>query len=73
MVCIAEGYGTAGRVLWLLVKDCEITEHLAKVDMMSEVTVEDFFSNLKEQYENLKLIPGKSRITIEAENIPECK
>ncbi|RGP69390.1 hypothetical protein FLONG3_7786 [Fusarium longipes] len=73
VVCIAEGYGTAGRVLWLLVKDGEIIEHLNKVDLMSAVTVEDFFSNLGKEYENLKLIPGEGRITIEAENVPKRK
>ncbi|KAI1069962.1 hypothetical protein LB507_007890 [Fusarium sp. FIESC RH6] len=71
VVCIAEGYGTGGRVLWLLVKDCEIIEHINKADMMSEVKVEDFFSNLRDWYENLKLIPGKGRVTIEAEKVPE--
>ncbi|GKU11787.1 hypothetical protein FLAG1_12144 [Fusarium langsethiae] len=73
VVCIAEGYGTGGRGLWLLVKDCEIIEELSEVDVMSAVPVEDFFSNLREQYENLKLIPGERRITIEAENVPERK
>ncbi|RGP66169.1 hypothetical protein FSPOR_6789 [Fusarium sporotrichioides] len=73
VVCIAEGYGTFGRRLWLLVKDCEIIEELHKADMCGVVRVEDFFSNLREQYENLKLIPGERRITIEAENVPERK
>lgn len=73
VVCIAEGYGTYGRILWLLVKDCEIIEHLNKADALSAIPVEDFFSNLREQYENLKLIPGKGRITIEAEKVPKRK
>jgi hypothetical protein len=73
VICIAEGYGSYGRGLWLLVKDCEIIEELSEADVVSAVPVEDFFSNLRERYENLRIIPGERRITIEAENVPERK
>ncbi|KAL6912433.1 hypothetical protein FSST1_010193 [Fusarium sambucinum] len=72
VICIAEGYESYGRGLWLLVKDCEIIEDLLEADALSSVPVEEFFANLKEQYKALKLIPGKSRVTIEAENVPDC-
>ncbi|CAJ0553233.1 Ff.00g117450.m01.CDS01 [Fusarium sp. VM40] len=73
VICFAEGYGSYGRGLWLLVKDCEIIEELSEADVLSAVPVEEFFANLKEQYETLKLIPGERRIMIEAENVPDRK
>ncbi|CZR38284.1 uncharacterized protein FPRO_06525 [Fusarium proliferatum ET1] len=39
--------------------------------MLDAVPVEQFFDRLKEQYETLKLIIGRCRITIEAEKVPE--
>ncbi|KLO82685.1 Uncharacterized protein LW93_9889 [Fusarium fujikuroi] len=40
-------------------------------DMLDAVPVGHFFDRLKEQYETLKLITGRCRITIEAEKVPE--
>ncbi|CVK86486.1 uncharacterized protein FMAN_06243 [Fusarium mangiferae] len=71
VVCIAVGHESFSRELWLNAKDCEIFEDFHAGDMLDAVPVEDFFSSLKEQYQSLKLTPGKSRITIEAENVPE--
>ncbi|KAG8670661.1 hypothetical protein FPOAC2_07488 [Fusarium poae] len=71
VVCIAVGYESFGRELWLNVIDCEIFEDFHAGDMLDAVPVETFFANLREKYETLKLIPGKGRITIEAEDVPE--
>ncbi|KAG5661364.1 hypothetical protein KAF25_005486 [Fusarium avenaceum] len=73
VICFAEGYGSYGRGLWLLVKDCEIIEELSEADVLSAVPVGEFFANPREQFETLKLIPGERRITIEAQNAPERK
>ncbi|KLP07041.1 uncharacterized protein FFB20_04654 [Fusarium fujikuroi] len=71
VLCIAVGHESFRRELWLDVKDCEIFGDFHAGDMLDAVPVEDFFDNLKEQYQSLKLIPGKRRITIEAEKVPE--
>ncbi|KAF5023084.1 hypothetical protein F66182_4841 [Fusarium sp. NRRL 66182] len=71
IVCIASGLESFGRFLWLNVVDCEIHEYLHAGDMLDAVPVEEYFENLKDQYRSLKLVPGRRRITIEAENIPE--
>ncbi|KAF5648486.1 uncharacterized protein FTJAE_1319 [Fusarium tjaetaba] len=71
VVCIAVGHESFSRELWLNVKDCEIFEDFHAGDMLDAVPVEEFFDDLKERYQSLKLIPGKRRITIEAENVPE--
>lgn len=71
VVCIAVGHESFSRELWLNVKDCEIFEDFHAGDLLDAVPVEGFFDNLKEQYQSLKFIPGKRRITIEAENLPE--
>ncbi|KAF5644594.1 hypothetical protein F52700_2597 [Fusarium sp. NRRL 52700] len=51
--------------------NCEIFEDFHAGDMLDAVPIETFFDNLKEQYKTLKLIPGRKRITIEAEKFPE--
>ncbi|KAL5602370.1 hypothetical protein FOBRF1_009903 [Fusarium oxysporum] len=71
VVCIAVGHESFSRELWLNVKDCEIFEDFHAGDMLNAVPVEVFFENMKEQYKILKLIPGRRRITIEAEKVPE--
>ncbi|KAK6700787.1 hypothetical protein SNK04_010725 [Fusarium graminearum] len=71
VICIAEGYESYGRGLWLLVNDCEIIEDMLKADTLSSVPVEEFFAKLKDQYERLQLIPGEDKVSIEAENVPE--
>ncbi|KAL4721846.1 hypothetical protein ACLX1H_011340 [Fusarium chlamydosporum] len=71
VICIAQGYESYGRDLWLLVKDGEIVEYMVRADTLSSVTVEEYFAKMKEQYETLQLIPGKGRVTIEAEHVPE--
>ncbi|XEV04837.1 hypothetical protein FSHL1_010124 [Fusarium sambucinum] len=71
VICIAEGYESYGRDLWLLVKDGEIVENMVRADILSSVPVEEYFATLKEQYETLQLIPGKGRVTIEADDILE--
>ncbi|KAH7113134.1 hypothetical protein B0J13DRAFT_590763 [Dactylonectria estremocensis] len=71
VVCIAVGHESFGRQLWLNVKDYEIHEDMVAGDMVDAVQVETFFENLKEQYQTLKLIPGRGRITIEADKTPE--
>ncbi|KAF4342822.1 hypothetical protein FBEOM_3231 [Fusarium beomiforme] len=71
VVCIAVGHESFGREFWLMVKDCEIIEDFVRAFMLSSVPVEAFFDNLKEQYRSLKPIPGRRRITIEAEKVPE--
>ncbi|KAF5606322.1 uncharacterized protein FSUBG_6155 [Fusarium subglutinans] len=71
VVCIAVGHESFSRELWLNVMDCEIFEDFHAGDMLNAVPIETFFDNLKEQYETLKLIPGRNRITIEAEKVPE--
>ncbi|KAF9775398.1 hypothetical protein IL306_006498 [Fusarium sp. DS 682] len=71
VVCLAVGHETFSRELWLMVKDCEIIEDFHAAFMLDAVPVETFFENLKEQYRSLKLIPGRRRITIEAEKVPE--
>ncbi|EXA43030.1 hypothetical protein FOVG_08063 [Fusarium oxysporum f. sp. pisi HDV247] len=71
VVCIAVGHESFSRELWLNVKDCDIFEDFHAGDMLNAVPVEVFFENMKEQYKTLKLIPGRRRITIEAEKVPE--
>lgn len=71
VICIDEGYGAHDRNLWPLDRDCEMTEQLSKAGESSAIPVEDFLSNLKEQYETLRLNPVGSRITIEGEKVPE--
>jgi len=71
VVCIAVGHESFSRELWLNVKDCDIFEDFHAGDMLNAVSVEVFFENMKEQYKTLKLIPGRRRITIEAEKVPE--
>ncbi|KAG4285896.1 hypothetical protein FPRO06_07156 [Fusarium proliferatum] len=71
VVCIAVGHESFSRELWLNVKDCEIFEDFHAGDLLDAVPVEGFFDNLKEQYQSLKFIPGKRRITVEAENLLE--
>ncbi|PNP82732.1 hypothetical protein FNYG_03963 [Fusarium nygamai] len=71
VVCIAVGHESFSRELWLNVKACEIFEDFHAGDMLDALPVEDFFEDLKDRYQSLKLIPGKRRITIEAENVPE--
>ncbi|QKD49446.2 uncharacterized protein FOBCDRAFT_236861 [Fusarium oxysporum Fo47] len=70
-VCMAVGHENFSRELWLNMKDCEIFEDFHAGDMLNAVPVEVFFENTKEQYKTLKLIPGRRRITIEAEKVPE--
>ena len=69
--CFSQGYESYGRTFWLLVNDCEIIEDMNRADMLSSVPVEEFFEKLKEEYKNLKLIPGKGRLTGEAGHVPE--
>ncbi|KAF5004429.1 hypothetical protein FDECE_9067 [Fusarium decemcellulare] len=71
VVCIATGGESFARQLWLNVKDCQIHEDMVAGDMLDAAQVETFFENLKQQYRTLKLIPGRGRITIEAEKMPE--
>ncbi|KAF5568543.1 hypothetical protein FNAPI_88 [Fusarium napiforme] len=71
VVCIAVGHESFSRELWLNVKDCEIFEDFHAGDMLDAVPVEDFFDDLKERCQSLKLIPGKRRITSEAGKVPE--
>ncbi|KAI1011959.1 hypothetical protein LB503_004314 [Fusarium chuoi] len=71
VVCIAVGHESFSHELWLNVRDCEIFEDFHGGDMLDAVPVEQFLDRLKEQYEILKLIPGRCRITIEAEKVPE--
>jgi hypothetical protein len=71
VVCIVVGHESFSLELWLNVKDCEIFEDFHAGDILDEVPVEEFFDDPKERYQSLKLIPGKRRITIEAENVPE--
>ncbi|KAF7555883.1 hypothetical protein G7Z17_g1806 [Cylindrodendrum hubeiense] len=71
VVCIAEGYESYGRQLWLNVMDCDIIENMVRADMLTAVPAETFFDNLKEQFQTLKLIPGRGRVTIEADRTPE--
>ncbi|KAG7417656.1 hypothetical protein DER46DRAFT_569747 [Fusarium sp. MPI-SDFR-AT-0072] len=67
VVCITVGHESFSRELWLNVKHCEIFEDFHGGNMLDAVPVEDFFDNLKELYESLKLIPGKRRITLREE------
>ncbi|RKK93302.1 hypothetical protein BFJ71_g9637 [Fusarium oxysporum] len=71
VVCMAVGHENFSRELWLNMKDCEIFEDFHAGDMLNAVPVEVFFENTKEQYKTLKLIPGRRRITIEAEKVPK--
>ncbi|CCT67848.1 uncharacterized protein FFUJ_14584 [Fusarium fujikuroi IMI 58289] len=71
VVCIAVGHESLSRELWLNVKDCEIFEDFLAGDMLDVIPVEQFFDYLKEQYETLKLIPGRRQVTIEVEKVPE--
>ncbi|KAH7235718.1 hypothetical protein BKA59DRAFT_485197 [Fusarium tricinctum] len=63
-----------GSLFYLLVKDCEIIEDLVEGSgAQSSIPVEEFFENLKEQYQTLKLIPSPGRETIYAERVPEIE
>lgn len=71
VVYIAVGHESFSHELWLNVRDCEIFEDFHGGDMLDAVPVEQFLDRFKEQYETLKLIPGRCRITIEGEKVPE--
>ncbi|SPJ71633.1 uncharacterized protein FTOL_01361 [Fusarium torulosum] len=63
-----------GSLFYLLVKDCEVIEDLIEGSgAQSSIPVEEFFENLKERYQTLKLIPARERETIDAERIPEIE
>jgi hypothetical protein len=63
-----------GSLFYLLVKDCEIIEDLIEGSgAQSSIPVDEFFENLKERYQTLKLIPARERETIDAERVPEIE
>ncbi|KAM0252732.1 hypothetical protein ACHAP5_001027 [Fusarium lateritium] len=63
-----------GSLFYLLVKDCEIIEVLVESSgAQSSIPVEEFFENLKERYQTLKLIPGRGRETINTREVSEIE
>ncbi|KAH6894377.1 hypothetical protein B0T10DRAFT_603878 [Thelonectria olida] len=71
IVCIAGGRESFGRDLFLNVIDGEITESLIRAMDLSPVDIKDYFDNLREAYQTLKLIPCPGRITIEAWDVED--
>ncbi|KAF2448472.1 hypothetical protein P171DRAFT_213397 [Karstenula rhodostoma CBS 690.94] len=71
MLILAWGYESGGHYLLLDALRGEMTVDVVRYHLLSPEPIEDFFSDLKEAYRSLKLIPCPGRETEEAAWVPE--
>lgn len=71
VICIASGFESFGRMLFLDVQSGMITEELIRADILPPQDIQDYFNELKDTYRSLKIIPCVGRITIKANRVPE--
>jgi len=69
--CIAWGRDSGGRTLWLNVVDGEIIEESLGCDTEGAFDVVEYFDRMRTAYRELKLIPGKGMLTMQAWDVEE--